>query len=167
MNQIIIELCKIIAEQSEKLNDCDGLKEGIIANLSNEADDLRNDRYELTDIITSLRNENDDLQNRLNASEHDLHEAQAEIDKLNLKIRSGLAQDPVMRQIASDYMRNEGQYLRHAFSPETVPQLNKIGCIKAVREKTGWGLKDSKDFVEAWIAENLPSKPEVWILAEP
>jgi len=160
MNQIIIELCKIIAEQSEKLNDCDGLKEGVIADLRNEADDLRNARYELTNIITSYRNENDDLQNRLNASEHDLHEARAEIDKLNLKIRSMLAQDPAVQQIASDYMRNEGQHLRF-YSGKTPDQFNKIGCIKAVREKTGWGLRDSKDFVEAWMATNLPSNTEV------
>ena len=30
----------------------------------------------------------------------------------------------------------------------------RFGCIKAVREKTGCGLKEAKDLVEAWHAEH-------------
>jgi predicted nuclease with TOPRIM domain len=34
---------------------------------------------------------------------------------------------------------------------QTADRTNKIACIKAVREQTGWGLKESKDFVETWF----------------
>ncbi len=33
---------------------------------------------------------------------------------------------------------------------------NKIPAIKLVRERTGLGLKEAKDYVEAWQAKNCP-----------
>lgn len=41
-----------------------------------------------------------------------------------------------LSEIRTAFRRGEGGY------------LNKIGMIKEVRTVTGWGLKDSKDFVE-------------------
>lgn len=32
---------------------------------------------------------------------------------------------------------------------ELVARGNKIGAIKLVRERTGWGLKEAKDYVDA------------------
>ena len=34
---------------------------------------------------------------------------------------------------------------------------DKLACVKAVRERTGLGLADSKEFVERWL--NTPSEP--------
>jgi len=34
----------------------------------------------------------------------------------------------------------------------------KIAAIKLIREKTGWGLKEAKDFVDNYVAHNGPSK---------
>lgn len=39
--------------------------------------------------------------------------------------------------------------VREAFTRNAAGYLNKIAMIKEVRTLTGWGLKDSKDFVEA------------------
>ena len=44
--------------------------------------------------------------------------------------------------------------VREAFTRNSGGYLNKIAMIKEVRALTGWGLKDSKDFVEA-ILEGL------------
>jgi hypothetical protein len=43
-------------------------------------------------------------------------------------------------------------FIRDAFRRESNGYLNKIGMIKEVRTLTGWGLKDSKDFVEAMLS---------------
>lgn len=32
---------------------------------------------------------------------------------------------------------------------------NKIAAIKAMREQTGWGLKDAKDAIDLMIAKNI------------
>lgn len=44
-------------------------------------------------------------------------------------------------------------------------QGNKIGAIKAYREATGKGLKESKDFVEALIPQLMAKDPEKYAKA--
>lgn len=68
-----------------------------------------------------------------------------------------------LKDQASNYMEETGQHIVYTeLAPyvlkDQIGQPNKIGMIKGVRELTKWGLKESKDFVNAWL-EAHPKTP--------
>lgn len=69
----------------------------------------------------------------------------AELDALrqeHTKLKLGLTGLDTNEQVASTYMQRRGLEMW---------AVNKIDTIKVVREVTGWGLKEAKDFCENYI----------------
>lgn len=85
----------------------------------------------------------------------------AEVRELKLatyKVKYG-GQTP--EEVANNYMKVEGlQVCNRPRSPDPNVFSGKIDCIKVVREMTGWGLKEAKDFVEAYMARHENQKEE-------
>ncbi len=86
--------------------------------------------------------------------EHDLSYYRARCNQLEAEVRRlELVADPEKEGRINAYMRNHGESLLRFGK--------KIECIKGVREVSGWGLKESKDFVEAYkLPEVAPSSSE-------
>lgn len=72
---------------------------------------------------------------------------------LENELRNLRSQDPATRQKGFDYMASTGKDLRSTY-PGQEHRFDKIGCIKVVREMTGFGLKEAKDLVEDWMRDH-------------
>jgi predicted RNase H-like nuclease (RuvC/YqgF family) len=112
--------------------------QGRLTEYSRECESLRDEN-------SNLRTENYNLKDRLYSLEskvryqHSLEDECARLKEevLKLKYGSGTPSERV-----SAYMRTEGERI--------LADGNKILCIKGVKECTGWGLKEAKDYVEAY-----------------
>lgn len=108
------------------------------------------------ELISSLRHNLSSANSETDRTWADLDRTRAQVVELENQLRAFRTQDPAIRQKAADYMATTGHTLRSTY-PGCEHQFDKIGCIKVVREITGFGLKDAKDFVENW-ATNNPGK---------
>lgn len=105
------------------------------------------------ELISSLRHNLSSANSETDRTWADLDRTRAQVVELENQLRAFRTQDPAIRQKAADYMATTGQHLRSTY-PGSKGQFDKIGCIKVVREITGQGLKESKDFVEGWMADH-------------
>lgn len=120
MNAVIIELSRVIVELSKEINDYE-----------REVSSLRGDLNKARDELSELKcdvTERDSMLNRI-----------AVLEEVARVLRTN---SPDLKQAASDYMKETGQFLTY-----------KIDAIKGVRKITNWGLMESKDFVGAWISD--------------
>ena len=148
---IIIALAATITELDARVKT---LQEG----LDNQADDFHRRGVEIHNLQKSLA-ENEESHNRtLNQQAKDLSQRTEDINQLRdyvydleAELRTYQPDSAELRVQANDWMLNVGQYLRCVY-PGEEDRFDKIGCIKQVREITRMGLKESKAFVEAWMA---------------
>lgn len=105
---------------------------------SEECSDLYTRNDNLVYDIDRLRRENSDLRARQPSYDY-YRDRCATLEQELLSLKFGGETDPFKR--AATYMKNEGGKLWVGG--------NKIACIKGVRECTGWGLKEAKDYSEA------------------
>lgn len=89
--------------------------------------------------------------NRIATLEEEVRQVKEEL----LKLKYG-GETPEER--ANAYMAKEGSRISRILNPKVGE--GKIAAIKVVREITGWGLKDTKDFVEAYIQREDAQKDE-------
>jgi len=121
-----------------------------IEGLYNERNDLY-DRIEgLVDERQAADNRNHDLICKVNRLENDLAYWNGQL---------ALHQRPVVN-VASladldNWMASEGM----AMFNRPYPTGGKISCIKIVRERGCLGLKEAKDYVEAYVASHSDSVP--------
>lgn len=145
----------VVAALSEKLvqkeNECFEVRLAL-TNAEEELSDIRANRDRLYDECDNLRIQVQNLQDtndrqRRTISDLD-YKAQdntyyknrcATLEQELLSLKYGGETDPHKRAIS--YMEKEGGKLW--------AEGNKIQCIKGVRECTGWGLKEAKDYSEA------------------
>ena len=93
--------------------------------------------YDLEGRTTDTRWLKEDLERAREESSNlrtQVYNLQAECQRLRLE-------NPKVKEDLESYMTREGDTL--------IRQGSKIAAIKGVREITGWGLKESKDYVEA------------------
>lgn len=76
--------------------------------------------------------------NALSKANEDLQTALAELRQYKLG-------DPSIKGKADAFM---------ASHPELHDMTHRIACIKEVRSLTGWGLKEAKDYVEAYVKDH-------------
>lgn len=105
------------------------------------------------EIIISLRQSLDNQAREVDDQWASNRRLEEKVIELENQLRDLRTRDPATRQKGFDYMAEHGQYLRSQY-PGEEHRFDKIGCIKVVREITGLGLKDSKDLVEAWMADH-------------
>lgn len=113
-----------------------------------ELDELRVSNSNLSQDKWRLENQVYDLEGRVRNSDY----LNAEVTRLKeelLTLKYGVG-DPEAR--VRNFMLKEGGKLWS--------EGNKIACIKGVRECTGWGLKESKDYSEAWGPKYAPQSDE-------
>ena len=105
--------------------------------------------------ITDLRTRLDTMYDKVAEMEY-IRSRNAELENLNAQLRrdnhklrfDGLSSE----ECAKAYMEGQGKAEWH--------NGNKIACIKGVRECTGWGLKDSKDYCEAYPWNKVSASEE-------
>lgn len=108
--------------------------------IQSQAQEIKNlnDRiYRMEDDTSSVRYLREDLEyarNEVERYRNLYNTTYAENQRLKLE-------NPKVKEDLESYMVREGDTL--------LRQGNKIACIKEVRNLTGWGLKESKDYVEA------------------
>lgn len=113
-----------------------------------DIDQLNNDKYDLRSEVERL---NGELRS-LNYLRSDLEYYKGRCEALGAQLSSYQHKEAMDRQKNMPesfltYIVGEGR--------RTYESGNKIPCIKHVRELTGWGLKESKDFVEALVWVNV------------
>jgi regulator of replication initiation timing len=155
---IIIALAATITELDARVKT---LQEG----LDNQADDFHRRGVEIHNLQKSLA-ENEESHNRtLNQQAKDLSRRTEEwnqlyddrnrlldrVYELEAELRTYQPDSAELRVQANDWMLNVGQDLKCVY-PGGEGHFDKIGCIKQVRQMTRMGLKESKAFVEAWMA---------------
>ncbi len=74
-----------------------------------------------------------------------LSKANQELQTALESLRQYKLGDPSIRSKADAFM---------AAHPEMHDMTVRINCIKEVRQLTGWGLKETKDYVEAYVKEH-------------
>lgn len=111
-------------------------------------DDLKEDYRILDSRYSSLLQDREHYATSYERASRMLSEAQDRIVKLEQQLRAYHVQDPALQSKAESLMVERHKEFRLAEGA-----INKIGAIKEVRLITGWGLKESKDFVEAWFAK--------------
>lgn len=141
----------VVAALSEKLvqkeNECFDLKAHIAADHA-EMDDMQRTITDLraqAEDMYDLRAEKNRLEDKVYSLESKVRNqdyleaecARLKEEVLTLKYGAGDA-----HQRVRNYMLREGGKVWAAG--------NKILCIKGVKEVTGWGLKEAKDYVEEW-----------------
>lgn len=129
------------------------------AEMLSETAEQRNTIYDLEDQIQALKSKNMDLNDQLAGLSSDLdwyRKTEGEMRERAFKAESELrlfkAAFTDNKDKAAAYMMEKGQYIYQKEPHNT--KLDNVHNIKTVRELTGWGLKDSKDFCEAWMRSN-------------
>jgi len=64
-----------------------------------------------------------------------------------------------------EHMVNEPFHDVHIIADE-IRNRRKIGAIKKIREQTGWGLKESKEYMDNYIPTGTPEGFDYWIAAD-
>lgn len=105
------------------------------------------------ETIHSLQESLDYANGRNNDSYLHQRRLEDKVTMLESELRSLRSQSPALRQKGLDYMATTGKNLRSDY-PGEEHRFSKIGAIKAVREVTGFGLKEAKDLVEAYMADH-------------
>lgn len=132
-----------------------------VQTLSTRCEEMERRNDMLSEDLDQERRDNSDLRTRLRTAEEkvraagniewvrqDLTSAQNEVARLRAELMS-FKQDPrIMEPRLLAYISGEGRELMAAGK--------KIECIKGVRHVTSWGLKETKDFVEAFKWGCLP-----------
>jgi hypothetical protein len=133
-------LSAMLVEQQESL---EGHRRTIIDREA-EIDDLKltiKDTKLLYERIDELSHSSDLWEKRY-WDEHTRHDALART------LADMRANDPTAIPKAMNYMETTGQFLKYEDGSP-----NKLGTIKEVRLLTGWGLKETKDWVLGWLAK--------------
>lgn len=108
--------------------------------------------------ISDLRYRSDNYENMRQENER----LYVEVRKLQTeKVRRDLNISPLAtpEEAGNTYMLLHGVEVYNRISTPEVAG-GKIECIKVVRSLTGWGLKETKDFVEAYMARHEQEKEE-------
>lgn len=157
----------MVAMMSEKLVEKETELGELRAHLAMHHADMEAD----ADLITTLREEHTNLrvqnENLIDANNRqrrtiaelegkvrDVEWIRPEYERMKqelLTLKYGGEKDPHKR--AEVYMTREGG--------KTWASGNKIECIKCVRECTGWGLKETKDWCEQNADKYLPKPPSL------
>lgn len=119
--------------------------------LSNQVDtmyDLREENRSLRSQVTSLRGKAENY-DYLSSQNNELH---AQVRKLQTEIHKLTYGGQTPEETANAYMLAQGvsKWL----------EGERIGTIKVVREVTGWGLKEAKDFCDAYMARKTVEAEE-------
>lgn len=135
------------------LSDRITVQSGLIENLEDQLADKRQDCDHLRDTCDSLRDDVRVLQADLNyaraqlTSSHSTSQVERDrIYNMQTELSRYRFNDPVFSGKAQEWM--EKNHLPFKYE---AGGWNKIALIKEVRSITGWGLKDSKDYVEMWL----------------
>ena len=124
---------------SQKLADLKALNKELRSSIQDYSSDLLDLAYKFKDKDDQI-----DYLNRLvKQHENTISDLRSNNYELEAQLKKYALNDPEVKQRAYDYMVAEGTELWQTGS--------KIQAIKEVRLKTGWGLKDAKDFVEAHV----------------
>jgi len=112
--------------------------------------------YDIQEENYSLKSRMEDMKYRTENYDSVVRENQrlyAEVRQLQTeKLRRELNISPLatLEEAAHAYMLLKGA--------KVWTEGNKIACIKVCREVTGWGLKETKDFCENYMSQNLTVK---------
>lgn len=101
--------------------------------------------------IESLRGSLDHLHHEADQSYSHQRQLEDKVYRLEQDLKELRLQDPATRERGNAYMATIGRTLRSTY-PGEEHRFSKIEAVKGVREITGFGLKESKDLVEAWMA---------------
>lgn len=114
----------------------------------------------LTMQIADRDDQIDDLRDRMDRKERDYsHSLKGWKEKyyeehnramgLQTELNLALRTDPKVDEKAAAFMSEKGCNYTMDYMGDTVP--DRIRCIKELRTITAWGLKEAKDYVEAWF----------------
>lgn len=155
----ILDLTTHLAGHHEQMDDM----QHTITDLRTQLEEkyhLQDQVYELQATVRALRpraERCDELKNSYDTLYAEVRKLRAE--KLRGELNLPLQATP--EEAANAYMLLHGvkQY-DLPYEPGSPVLGGKIQCIKVIREVTEWGLKESKDFVEAYMARHEREKEE-------
>lgn len=104
-----------------------------------------------------LRNQLDDWRARIEnvghvaSSNNDLRAQVRKLQAENYKLRFG---GHTTEEVAQAYMRNQGAETWAQGAPA------KLNTLNVIREITGWGLREAKDWCEAFMSTHVPTLPD-------
>lgn len=123
-----------------------------------EREDLREQVADLKEDLDNLRSDREWWVDRQTSTQSLLDEANRQMASLREKLYQYQVKDPSIGEKAETWMREHAKLPEYQHTTVSLSdpshsktEPNKIAMIKQVRELTGWGLKDAKDFVEAWL----------------
>lgn len=116
---------------------------------------------EMQETISDLRRQNERLYDTIDSMRTggDLSHLKTDNDKLYAQVRQLKTENHKLRwggttpeETATNYMVKEGATVW--------AEGRKIDCIRVCRDASGWGLKETKDFCEAYMARKEEQKSE-------
>jgi hypothetical protein len=113
-------------------------------------DDARHERGRTEDLehdLRSAKGEAEYYRKQFNQTCEDHEKLRVSNNALQMELYKYRANDPSIIDRAQAFMLKEGGSL--------MQQGQKIQCIKEIRTITSWGLKEAKDYVEAWKAPSI------------
>jgi uncharacterized coiled-coil protein SlyX len=159
-NATLLVLVSTLAEKvSVQELVCEGY-ERVNADLQTHIDrhhlDLDDMQFTISDLRRQLEEKYESME-RMRTQNNELYAQVRKLQSDNYKLTYG-GQTP--EETANAYMARQGVEVcnRPYVSPDVLS--GRIAAIKVVREITGWGLKESKDFVEAYMARLDAQKDE-------
>lgn len=134
----------VVAAMSEKMVE----QERTIMELS---DHIRGDHEAMDDMqrtITGLR----ESLSLISANNENFDYMKRRADELYEQVRNLTIENARLKYGGNTPEETARAYMKaHGVDKWNNPNLGKIGTIKVVREITGWGLKETKDFCEAYM----------------
>lgn len=125
--------------------------EGIIAYLSTE---LERFKAEASGFQQGMEQAHDEYQSMVTSRQLlqvDYDNLVGQFDKLHIENATLVKQQD--RQFRHD-LKIAYEFVLGEVCGEFLAKNNKIGAVKKLRELTGWGLVDSKNFIDGWV-DNL------------
>ncbi len=142
-------------------------KAKIASDLEAEVNSLLLQRRELQEQAEGLQEESYQLRSKLNDAREEGADAnyyRGRVVELEAKVRQleeelhlrRYPNEAAVKEAAHNYMQETGQHLVYTYVEASafgnnLGKPNRIAMIKGIREVTRWGLKESKDYVDAWL----------------
>ena len=154
---VITALAELLVEQEDEI-----LYHKTDAVDANKPEDEMGDRLEEVERARDeawaksdqLQKELDDYRASISVTNRELGEARVVIRKYEDNIDPKVPIYSHVLRLAYEYMILEGKSARTHDG-----KFNKIAAIKQVRVLTGWGLRDSKNFVEGFVEDDVVTPP--------
>lgn len=157
----------MVALMSEKMVQ----QERVIVDLNTHISDDHAHMDDMQRTITSLKEEREELWARCDTLSNQVRNLaqQSESfdylkrnhDELYVQVRKLQVENARLMYGGNSPEETANAYMKaHGVSRWNDENLGKIGTIKVVREITGWGLKETKDFCEAYMARQETPKEE-------